>query len=149
MCSILHGLTGLLKAVDEEQNTPLLMHDVTTIRPFSSVNALTRDSAYVPELEIWDTILVITCSGARYSELPAQLLTLLTRIRKFQVQRSGVESNIHFSHLSSFSEHEVWFCVYTEHQAELNTFFYSSFGLLDRKWIMNGYEPVSCYMTVI
>jgi hypothetical protein len=103
----------------------------------------------VPDLEILDTILVITCRGARYSELPAQLLTLLTRIRKFQVQRSGVESNTHFFHLSSFSEHEVSFCVYTEHQAELNIFVYPSFRLLDRKWIMNDYEPVSCYMTVI
>ena len=36
--SILRGLNGLLKAADEEQNTPLLMHEVTTIRPFSSVN---------------------------------------------------------------------------------------------------------------
>jgi hypothetical protein len=37
------------------------------------------------------------CREARYSELPAQLLTLLTRIRKFQVQRCGGESTTQFS----------------------------------------------------
>jgi hypothetical protein len=35
--------------------------------------------------------------GARYSEIPAQLLTLLTRIWKLQVHRCGGELTIHFS----------------------------------------------------
>jgi len=60
---------------------------------------------------------------------------------------SGIEYP--FFHLTSFSQHEISFCVYTEHQAELNIFVYSSFRSLDRKWIMDDCEPVSCYMTVI
>jgi len=40
-------------------------------------------------------------------------------------------------------------CVYTEHQVGLNIFVYSSFRLLDRKWTINDYEPVTCYVTDI
>ena len=103
----------------------------------------------MPELEIWDTILVITCRGARYSELPAQLLTPLTRIREVPGSETWSGIEYPFFHLTFFSEHEISFCVYTEHQAELNIFVYSSFRSLDRKWIMNDCEPVSCHMTVI